>query len=239
MPTVAATKLIYEVKRKLNRLDSDKIQAVEIEDICSALTEAELFIFKDRARKAEVDSRYRKEINQFELKERRLTIKNFDDKLTKAELPADYYKILNTKVKASKRGCSSKIIPVIIFQSNDLNRGRQDPYWKSSFEWEHAIGDEAEGCMFVYQDCAFVVDEVIVDYIKYPPEIHAPSMTTKGSYVDWNGKLQTQDQGWVWEATADIGVNLAVYLLSRDLGDSQDMALQMNNIINTENFSKI
>lgn len=236
---IPATRLIYEVTKKLDRLNSHRLKAARIEDKCSALSEAQRFLFKDRVSHFEENNRYRQELRLFEKKEVRFERLSITPDYTTFKIPDDFYRDLRMRVVASKEPCGKKYITVTKFETDDLNRGVYDnTFWKASYEWEIVAGDEGGGMIYIYNSTAFNVDDLIVDYIFPPDDIHCPSLTG-GSYQDADGKIQTKDSGWAWDQTYDEGVNLAVLYLTRDFGDANDFTIQSQTISQNETFRKL
>lgn len=232
--------LIYHLDRALDRLNSQKVKSIRLEHKCSVLSSVQEKILRHRVENVERTTRYRKELRPLEVKEFEIKVHSKTKKYTKFELPQDEYRILRSRVVASKKGCPEhKDIAVTIFESDDLTEGLKDPFWKASFEWELVIGDDAGGFLWAWNDCAFKCERAVIDYIKRPPDIHVPSLTTSGSYRDWNGNVQTKDTGWIWPETAILGCEIAALELTADMGDMADLQLKIQEYMQAENISNL
>lgn len=238
---VEAKALIFRLDRKVDRLHGEGTRQISIVDMCSALTEAQRFLAKDRVQKIEQDKRYRYELRQIEVKEHKIDIDEANKgKVSKIKLPDDIYRDLAIRIIATKRGCGRKEIALTKLESGDKDRSLDNPFWKSSFAWEQAFGDEAGGFIYVYNGTDFKVEGMIIDYIIQPPEIHCPSkVISPDQYIDWNGKVQNKDQGWVLDDLVDEGINLSALMLTSDIGDFRDFQRQLNNNLQTEQTSKL
>lgn len=231
---VKATALIHSLQRKLDRLNSEKMRDIGMVDMCSALTEAQYFLLKDRVQKIEMDKRYGHELRELEVREKSLTVKKKGE-ISIATLPSDYYRSLNIVVLAEKKDCGKKEIPLTIMRSKEYPSGMNSSYWASSYAWEQVFGDYSDRGLDIFNGKDFSVSKVKMDYIRKPKEIHCPSLV-KGdfSYIDWNGKTQTTDSGWELDQLVGEGINLAALMLTRDIGDSNDFRLQLENNIRVE-----
>lgn len=235
---ISAKSLVYRIHRKIDRLDSEKKKAIRTVDICSALTEAQNYLLKDRVQKYEIDTRNRYEISELEVKGKKI-LASLKDGSYVADLPIDIYRDLGMRVIAFKDGCGEKIIPLTKINSGSYQKSITNPFWSSSFAWEQAFGDEANGKMHVYSD-DFEVKSIIVDYIRKPNEIHCPSLVdAPAQYVDWNGIVQVEDSGWELDQLVDEGVNIAAMILSGDIGDYNEFRLKYEGAMRTEEMKMI
>jgi hypothetical protein len=233
---IKTSRLIVEFDRRFDRFAGQNKAKVRLEHKLSLLNEAVQIFFENRVKLAEINSTVREELRPLEEKERKLKIKKHLPEMTIAEYPKDYFQILRATALISREGCPKKIVPVIKMATDDLSRALKNANWRSSFEWEHLIGDEGKEGLYLYHGGDFTVEEVYSDYYRKPAELHAPSMTTKKEYEDWNGVIQKKDVDLELDNTFAYRkiVDIAVLLARTDIGDQKEMQMQLNKILQIE-----
>lgn len=229
-------RLIVDFDAKYDRFVGGDKKFLKLEDKLLLLNEALEIYFENRVEKAELNSRVREELRPLENKEVELKLVKKKDQFSIFEIPKDNYKILRKRAKVEKGDCGIKDIKVITFQTDDLNNALKNSYWKPSFEWEHTLADEGSEGYYVWHLNDFNIKKLIVDYYRKPKEIHLPSMTTQGYYVDWNGIKRTKDQDLELDNVyaRRIIVDLAYLISSTNLGDTSNFQLQLNKIFNQD-----
>ena len=234
---IPASRLVIDFDRRFDRFLSQDNQRLRLEDKLAVINEAIEIYFENKVKIAETNSSVRNILRSLEEKE--VSLKNLRDEkhYTIFEIPEKSYTILRQRALVSKEHCGTKEIPVLMFQSDDINNARKSPYWKSSYQWEHAIADEGAKGLYVWHEGDFKIDELIVDYYRRPQEVHAPSMKEEKFYIDWNGKKQTKDQGLELRdyAYKDIG-DIASLIYKANIGDASDYEIQLSKILNVENI---
>lgn len=232
---VKASRLIYEFDRRYDRFVGQQKPALRLETKLSLLNEAIQIFFENRVKLAEVNSRVRDELRPLEEKEQKLSLKKGTD-IDIAAIPKDSFRILRAEAIVSKKDCSPKTVPLIMLTTDDLTRARKNAYWRSSFEWEHLLADEGSKGLYLYHDGEFSVDEVKVDFYRRPAEVHAPSMSSKKEYEDWNGVLRKKDVDLELDNTYAYRriVDIAVLLARVDVGDQRDFQMKLQEILQIE-----
>jgi hypothetical protein len=98
----------------------------------------------------------------------------------------EYEHLFSTRVRAkiTKDNCT-KVVGVTVTQTDDLNETLYDPFNKPSFSYNRIIGVYGRatdttgtiinpyglGSLYLYTDGTFTIDEVYIDYIKYPNRV--------------------------------------------------------------------
>lgn len=236
---INARRSIIEFDRKFDRFVSEDNRRLRIEDKLSVINEALEIYFENRVKVAETDSSVRNDLRILEKKEIELGLIKNGENYNIYEIPKESFKIIRQRVLADKHNCEVKEFPIIIFQSDDLDQARNSPYWRSSFQWEHAIGDEGSDGLYVWHENDFKIKKVFVDYYRKPQEIHAPSMAANKMYEDWNGKLRKKDQGLELDDTYSHRkiIDIAVLISRANIGDVKDFEIQLNKILNVEKLN--
>lgn len=230
---IPAKACIFAVERKIDRLNAEERKAVPVVSICNALNEAMRKLIKRRAPLFETEKDVSSELRELIVRDKELRVAKNGMK-TIVSLPPDLYRSLGAKIKAVKSDCGVKLIELTPMSTDDAGRAMRNPFWESSYTWEQAFYNIADDRLYVMNGDDFKVETLYFDYIKNPPEVHCPSKAIGGKYTDWNGVVQTKDQGWILEDLFDEGVDVAANLLTGDMGDSNDYQLQVNKNIQSE-----
>lgn len=236
---IPAKRSIIEFDRKFDRFVGEDNRRLRIEDKLGVINEALEIYFENRVKVAETNSQVRNDLRILENKEIELELFKKTKAYSIYSIPKDSYSILRQRALVSKDHCGEKEIPLILFQTDDLDNARKSPYWKSSYQWEHALADEGSKGLYVWHENDFNIESVIIDYYRKPGEIHAPSMSSELQYEDWNGLIQTKDQGLELSDTYSHRkiIDIAVLIARADLGDVRDFEIQLNKILNVEKIN--
>ena len=160
----------YDLKKKLNKVDSQQYRNLLIPELDWALNEAmEIFI------KLVAQPRYKTQMG-FETAQRTIddirTIVVHESPLPVVSnfvvLPADYWHFLNATVSMTKGVCSST--GRIFVRQHDDNF-ETSPFDKSSFEWKTINCVFTEDGMRLYTDGTFTIDNLKINYIRTPKRI--------------------------------------------------------------------
>lgn len=233
---IKSSRLVYEFDRRFDRFTGEQKPAIRLEHKMSLLNEATQIFFENRVKLAEINSRVRDELRPLEEKERRLKVNNKSSEVAVAAIPEESFRVLRAVATISRPGCGQKKVPVVMMATDDLTRARKNAFWRSSFEWEHILGDEGKEGLYLYHDGEFSVDEVTVDFYRRPAELHAPSMSSKKEYIDWNGVTRKKDVDLELDNTFAYRkiVDIAVLLARADIGDQRDLQVSITKILQTE-----
>lgn len=234
---IPSVRLIYEFDRRYDRIKTEFNKVLRIEDKLSILNESQTLLFKGRASLSEKNSEFRNDLRYLEDKEVELEFSN-KGSYSIAKLPKDFYKILRKRLIASNETCGQKELTLVTMDTNDLNFARKNPFFKSSYEWEHCLCDEGSEGLYLFHDNEFKINKVIIDYYRRPLEIHCPSLSAKKEYVSWNGELIKKDQGAELEDNLEEIVNIAILIARADLGDIQDYKTKLDQIINVQKLNR-
>lgn len=235
MAKIPSKRLVYEFKRRLHHRNSSYSKAIRLEDICSYLTEGLMVVYESLAKHVEVGSEIENYLRPYEMKHVELDIARKTKDYVVAKYKEDHFKILNCEVCAKRDGCNSSNLTVRILDSDDIKTSLTNEMMKPSFEWGETLGEEGSEDLYIYTNQEFDITSVIIDYLRKPVEIHAPSLAEDGQYEDWNGEIQTEDtsldlENFIFKKVADLAVLSAL----RDLGDMKDFQSQANKILNFE-----
>jgi hypothetical protein len=249
---IPATKLVYDFERKYNQSGRGDRKQLNLVDIISYLNEAQGIWYEQMAHIYETNNYVASELRPFQENSKKL-IQNGDDNVSVIfSLPSDLYKRLNQRVTVKQAKCCPEIVktfPMRIDTTDKINEVLNNPLQYPSFAWERISGNEAGRSLHVYNG-DMVVDEVRIDYLRFPQEIHAPSLIngntlmdnscTDRQYTDYAGALITKDQNF--EPTARFSdrkvVDIAVMVAHGDRQDYQAFQKQLQLIMFGDNSLK-
>lgn len=236
---IPARRSIIDFDIGYDRFVGEESRRLRLEDKLKVINDALEIYFENKVKIAEVNSSVRNDLRALEEKEVSLKLVKKLPKYNIYQIPESSYKILRQRAVAFKKHCEPKEIPLIMFQTDDLDNGRKSPFWKSSYEWEHALADEGSKGLYIWHEGDFEIREVIVDYYRKPQEIHAPSMKDAQEYEDWNGVLRKKDQGLELSDTYAHRkiIDIAVLIARANIGDVRDFEIQLNKILNVEKLN--
>jgi len=179
----------YEVKLKLNKVDSQDYENLIVPEIDWYLNEAQNIFIKQRYG---ISNSKRK---GFETSQKRIddlrelvvkgTIIPFATSLAdintfEACLPINYMFYIRSRIDLNKEGCGDKqAVSAVQVQHDDLNEFLDDPFYSPSFEWEEVpivfMGTNSTSCTFGtvlgYSDGTFTLTDLRLDYLRHPVRI--------------------------------------------------------------------
>lgn len=240
MERILTKRLLYEFDNKYDRFDGEKKKNLRLEDKLSVLNEAQTIVFENRIDFLETTHKFRNSLLPFEVKEKTIKIKEKKDKYVVAEFPKNFYLMSRQRAVIRKKSCGKdKEVPITIFKSDKLDDALRNTFWQPSYEWEMVLGDEGSKGLYVWSNGDFDIKEIIIDYYRKPDELHAPSMTDKRQYEDWNGVLRKRDVNCEFSQNYDYRriVDIAILIATANLGNTRDFQLQLNSILNKENYN--
>lgn len=236
---ILTSRLLYEFDLRYNRLQSSFDSTVNLVDKLAILNQALRIVYADLVSKAEINSHYRDALKPLEKKEVSYKKLTSASKYDIFETPKDEFRMLRFRAIANKEGCGTKEIPILFFQTDDLDNSLISSYWKPDFAWEIAIGDEGAEGYYVWHNSDFSIVSAIGDYYASHPELQCPSMSSDKYYIDWNGKKQTRDVNLILDKdfVFDRIVDIAILIARSIKGDTRDYELQLNKILTTEKIN--
>lgn len=234
---ITARRLVADFDIRFDRFHTQYEKNFRLVEKLSIINEAFQIYFDNRVRRVEVDSEVRGELRPFEKKEVKFPLIRTTDEYSIFEIPEDKYKILRLRAKIRKGSCPPVNISATIFQTDDLNQSLRNVFWSASYEWEQIIADEGKEGMYLFHQGQFEILEVVADYIFHPGELHAPSLASGGTYVDWNGITQTLDRNIDSNVfNSRIIVDIAVLIARNIVGDLNDFQAATSKILNQKQF---
>ena len=172
----------YDLKIKLNKVDSQQYKNLLIPEIDWVLNEAqELFVkmvAEPRLRNHlgfEMNQRGIDDIKTIVVNENCLNVSN-----NTVTLPDDYWHFIKADVEMDKGACTGVKGRFHVRQHDD--EFEQSPFDKSSFEWRTVNGVFYENGVKFYTDGTFTISKFCISYIKKLQYIHNAKDFRNGQY---------------------------------------------------------
>lgn len=179
----------YDLKMKLNKVDSQQNENLLIPEMDWVLREAEGLFIKMIA-EPRIKSYLGFEMNQRTIDDiRTLVVKDKELNIldNTSSLPDNYLHFVKAEVEMSKGKCTAVKGRVHIRQHDD--EFEESPFDKSSFEWRTVNGVFYENGVKFYTDNTFSINKAYMSYIKQPRLIHNAEDFRGGSYQLLSGQI--------------------------------------------------
>ena len=186
----------YDLKLKLNKIDSSQYENLLIPEMDWKINEAILITVKNIAQPRfsqikgfEINQRNIDDIRTLVIDNEQLTPISLEDNTYYIELPSNYMFYVSSKVDIKKNKCLKSKIRCTVRQHGDLFQ--QSPFDQSSFEWEDINITFYENGIKVYTDGTFEITKLYLDYVRIPNKVHNAEDYSPSGYEDLNGNLLT------------------------------------------------
>ena len=226
----------YDIKFKLNKIDSEQYKNFRIPELDWAINEAEEIFVKSIA-EPRTSNYLGFEINQRTIDDIRTIVVNdativpikINNETYKVSLPQDYMFYISANVIISKEKCADRTARAILRQHDD--RFETSPFDTSSFEWKEVNIRFYEYGIKLFTDGTFEIKEVKLNYIRKRKYIHnAQDFLPTSSYKLPSGVILTGTQNCeLPEHTHREIVDIAVLILANNL-DSPNYQLKQAKI---------
>lgn len=228
----------YDLKMKLNKIDSSQDRDLKIPQIDWKLNEALSIFIKavayprySQTMGLERSQRNIEDIRTLivENKEIGTTLSMSNPNLFLAELPKDYDFYISSKVTAKKGQCTKSNLKTFVRKHGDFNE--DSPFHNSSFEWEDINLYFNQKGITISTDGTFSVTKLYLDYIKKHPWMHNAEDFSSQGYQMLNKEVLMGTQDCLLpEHTHREIVDIAVLLITGDLIPDYQVKLQKLNI---------
>lgn len=227
----------YDIKQKLNKVDSQQYRNLRVPEIDWKLNEA-YEIFVKSVAEPRINNHLGFETSQRSIDDIRTIVVNdfsiiptvIDSSTYYATLPDNYMFYVSADVVISKEGCENRTATCILRQHDDKHE--LSPFDKSSFEWKEVNIRFYENGIKIFTDGTFQVEELKLNYIRKHAYIHnAQDFLPTGSYTLPDGTVLTGSQDCeLPEHTHREIVDIAVLITTGDLqsGDYQLKQAKIN-----------
>lgn len=110
------------------------------------------------------------------------------------KLPADYLDLADVRALASTSNCSNTELNLFEIQTENLNAILQDEFNKPSFKWREAPYTVNSNTVSIYTDGNFTVDNILLNYYRYPNQIKLIDPQNPESRFDETSKIEWDDK---------------------------------------------
>ena len=226
----------YDIKFKLNKIDSEQYKNFRIPELDWAINEAEEIFVKSIAEPRtsnylgfEINQRTIDDIRTIVVNDATIVPTKINNETYKVSLPQDYMFYISANVIISKEKCADRTARAILRQHDD--RFEASPFDTSSFEWREVNIRFYEDGIKLFTDGTFEIKEVKLNYIRKRKYIHnAQDFLPTSSYKLPSGVVLTGTQNCeLPEHTHREIVDIAVLILANNL-DSPNYQLKQAKI---------
>lgn len=223
---MTTTEMTFSVRMQLNALDSSRYRHFKQPHIDWALNEAQSVFIQSvvdprvrGALKVEAGQRSIDDLREIVVNQKpseAIVTQVFDESSVAGSIPKNYLHFLRGFANTKKGDCTKR---VRIFQAQMDDEFEEDPFTKSSFEWEEVNFHFLQGGLIrLYHDKTFQISSVVMDYLRQPAYIHAAKNFSDGKYKTVNGQELTGEQNCelAVHSHPDI-VQIAVAILTNSL----------------------
>lgn len=226
----------YDIKFKLNKIDSEQYKNFRIPELDWAINEAEEIFVKSIAEPRtsnylgfEINQRTIDDIRTIVVNDATIVPTKINNETYKVSLPQDYMFYISANVIISKEKCADRTARAILRQHDD--RFEASPFDTSSFEWKEVNIRFYEDGIKLFTDGTFEIKEVKLNYIRKRKYIHnAQDFLPTSSYKLPSGVILTGTQNCeLPEHTHREIVDIAVLILANNL-DSPNYQLKQAKI---------
>jgi len=234
----------YDLKQKLNKIDSQQYANLKVPEIDFKLNEALELYIKRVAEPRDPKSVFGFETTQRTIDDIRALVVNqnmsgntclsatlYDSNTGSytVDIPQDYMFYISSHAIATKNSCLNKELRVRVKQHDD--EFRYSPFDKSSFEWRFVNLTFFGNKLRIYTDGTFSINNLCLNYIKKHPYIHNAAGYPGGQYrhLGTNVMLTGTQDCLLAEHTHREIVDLAVLIISGDL-ESPNYQIKQNKL---------
>ena len=190
----------YDIKFKLNKVDSQQYRNLRIPELDWVINEAYEIFVKSVAEPRtsnylgfETSQRTIDDIRTIVVNDKNIIPTKLDNKTYVLSLPQDDMFYISASVVITKKNCSDRIARAILRQHDDSFES--SPFDNSSFEWKEVNIRFYEDGIKLFTDGTFDIKEVKLNYIRKHAYIHnAQDFLPTGSYKLPSGPLLTGSQ---------------------------------------------
>lgn len=226
----------YDIKQKLNKIDSQQYRNLRVPEIDWKINEA-FEIFVKLIAEPRINNHLGFETSQRSIDDiRTIVVNDFNPVITSlgngeylAELPDNYMFYVSSNAVISKEGCGDRIATCTLRQHDD--RHELSPFDKSSFEWKEVNIRFYDGGIKIFTDGTFEVESLKLNYIRKHAYMHnAQDFLPTNSYTlpDGTVLIGTQDCELPEHTHREI-VDIAVLIIAGDL-QTGDYQIKQNKI---------
>lgn len=235
---VKASKLQYEYRRGLNRVNSGFSKRISIVDGDSFLNAAKDLVFENFAAVFQRNKTVRAHLRQLETGPIPLEVAS-KEIYSSVNLPDDFYMSTKHIIKICNEKCDGdiRLAKVKKLESSDVPLSLKSSFWKPSWEYSTTFMEEMGNQFLIYHDKKFDICYVELTYIRKPKDIATPSLLKNEcescTYVNSDGETISEDidfeidSSYFWRKVVD----LAVLETLRSLGEVQDYQMKLQSIL--------
>ena len=195
---ISAKKLIYDVERKINAVDSGRMNDYRIVDLVSFVNDAYELTIEHLIAEKDQNETIRNHLRPLLIPNVELDCIQSDSNcdFCLVKYPDDFYESVNISAEVGKDCCPDiKRFPLTKPQGDDIVEAIRNPYRKANFYFEQLPSYESTDGLRVYHSNELEVKKVFLDYYRKIERIEAPSLVECEDHIykNWDGQLIVND----------------------------------------------
>jgi hypothetical protein len=236
---ISVDELIYEFELKLNSLDRQDNQQIQLENKLIYLNNAQDSWIKSKlnfnniyklgyeAFRKRIDDLQVLKVNDYKLVATKTDNTRYIGYKVNLTDISNYSFYVSAYAEVKKDNCSSTV-SVDLIKEGELEDKYFNENYKPSFEWRYSLATLGDNSLYVYTSNDFDVEKVSITYLRYPKRID------KEGYVKLDGlDSVNQDCELPYYAKNDI-VDLAVKYAAQSIGDQLQVQMAKEREQNNE-----
>lgn len=239
---ISANKLIYDLERKLNAVDSGRANDYRIIDLVSFINDAYEVVIEHMIAEKDQNETIRNHLRPLLVPRHKLECVDTDDcNVCEITYPDNFYELLNVRAEVCKDCCSgTKEFPVPKPQGDDIDEARRNPYRKANYYYEQLLSYETTNGLRLFHENEMDILSVYIDFYRKITRIEAPELVECPDHIykNWDGALINNsvnfeiDSTYINRAVTDVAHYLATDA-SKDFAASNESIkriLQLNQV---------
>jgi hypothetical protein len=229
---VSVLTLHYEFELENNRLHTGYGKDIPSVDIDAYLNRAKDTILERYNELVEKNRKWMDHLRVLHVTDKKLVRSIKSDTYDVYKLPDDYYSYTRVSALACSDKCNKPqvILTTDYTKSDSLNESLKDPFRRPSWYFRRALYNFVDTGLKFYHNDEYDTKEVLLSYIKYLPNVAAPSLCKGEKYLASDGLTVIKK-----DIHLDLPVNhtlwrkiptLAAYLFKRDTDENYKVTIE-------------
>ena len=163
---ISVSKLIYDVERKINAVDSGRSNDYRIVDLVSFVNDAYEMVIEHLIAEKDQNETIRNHLRPLMVTNHSMECAETDDcNVCAGTYPDDFYELINIRTEVCKECCpGTKRFPVPKPQGDDIDEAMRNPYRQSNYYFEQLLSYEWRDGLRFYHSNELDVQKVYIDY---------------------------------------------------------------------------
>jgi hypothetical protein len=190
---ISANKLIYDLRRKVNAIDSGRSKDYRIVDLVSFINDAYSIIISHLIQEKDENETIRNHLRPQMVVNKKLKCKKTNDcNICEIIYPDNFYELINIRSEVCKDCCKgTKKFEVLKPQGDDIDVASRNPYRQANYYFEQLLCYETNKGLRFYHNNEMDILSIEIDYYRKIKGIEAPKLVECEDHIykNWDGEL--------------------------------------------------